>query len=306
MYKIPKVKVFGVGGAGCNFIEKIIGKPVAGVKYFAVDDDCGRLQISTCENKIRLIGSDHHGADCAYAQKTVAANESLLKEAVQGADMVILVAGMGGGIGSVVTPALAQMAKSSGALTIAAVCTPFMFEGEKRLANAERGLQALRECADAVVAVPCENPRENVPQNVPVTEMIKRTDETIVRITRLLLEPVLVPQVINLEYEDVAIFLRGAKRALFGFGVGEGENKIDKALHSALNGISAAMPIADATGVFLYVEGGDDLVLNDISTIATCLKDVVNSSANILFAVNMDSGLSGKLEVSVLAVQNEI
>lgn len=174
MNKVPKIKVFGVGGAGCYIIAKAIAREVSTAEYFAVDDDYGRLQISKCTNKIQLVGGDHTGADYEYAQRTAIANKSKIIDAVKGADMIVLIAGMGGGIGSAVLTILAEVAKENDIICVAVVCTPFSFEGKKRLNNAEIGVKSLRENANMTLVIPSENAVSCLPDDAPTSDALCR------------------------------------------------------------------------------------------------------------------------------------
>ncbi len=168
MFKVPKIKVIGVGGAGCYLIDKAIERGISTAEYFVVDDDYGRLHISKCDNKIQLIGSTHTGADYDYSPKTAIANKSLIVNAIKGADMIVLIAGMGGGMGSAVPSIIAEVAKDSNIVVVAIVCTPFLFEGKKRLDNTQRGIKDLKQKANMTLV--------NVPLRWMMDNVFVRTD----------------------------------------------------------------------------------------------------------------------------------
>ena len=215
MFKVPKIKVFGVGGAGCYLIDKAIERNFSTADYFVVDDDYGRLQISKCENKIQLIGGDHSGADYDYSQKTAMANKNLIIDAVKGADLIVLIAGMGGGMGSAVPPIIAEVAKENDIIAVAIVVTPFKFEGEKRCNNTDRGLQALRENSNMTLVIPSEKAISCLPKAAPTSDALKLVDEMLLDALKTIVAPITMPGIINLEYEDTVFALKESKNSFF-------------------------------------------------------------------------------------------
>lgn len=305
MFKVPKIKVFGVGGAGCYLIDKAIERKLSTAEYFVVDDDYGRLQISKCENKIQLIGSDHAGADYDYSQKTAIANKNLIIDAVKGADLIVLIAGMGGGMGSAVPPIIAEVAKENNIIAVAIVCTPFEFEGEKRRNNTKRGIQALREKANMTLAIQCEKADSCLPEHAPISDAIKLSDEMMIDALKTIIAPITMPNVINLEYEEIVFALKESRNTFFGMGIGKGKERCIEATRYAINCPMAATTMDKASGIILYVEGGDDFTMDDMQEVATYVNVATDCKANIFFAANMDSKLTGKLKVSILGAKNE-
>lgn len=305
MFKVPKIKVFGVGGAGCYLIDKAIEREISTAEYYVIDDDYGRLQISKCANKIQLIGGDHAGADYDYSQKTAIANKDLIFDSVKGADLIVVVAGMGGGMGSAVPSIIAEIAKENNIIAVAIVVTPFVFEGEKRLKNAERGIQALREKANMTLIMPCEKATSCLPENAPISDVIKLSDEMVIDALKTIVEPITMPAVINLEFEDTVLALKESKNTFFGMGIGKGKEKCIEAVRYAINCPMASATIDKATSVILYVEGGDDLTMDDMQEVATLVNAVTDEKANIFFAANINSKLTGELKVSLLGAKNE-
>ena len=305
MFKVPKIKVFGVGGAGCYLIDKAIEREISTAEYYVIDDDYGRLQISKCANKIQLIGGDHAGADYDYSQKTAIANKDLIFDSVKGADLIVVVAGMGGGMGSAVPSIIAEIAKENNIIAVAIVVTPFVFEGEKRLKNAERGIQALREKANMTLIMPCEKATSCLPENAPISDVIKLSDEMVIDALKTIVEPITMPAVINLEFEDTVLALKESKNTFFGMGIGKGKEKCIEAVRYAINCPMASATIDKATSIILYVEGGDDLTMDDMQEVATLVNAVTDEKANIFFAANINSKLTGELKVSLLGAKNE-
>lgn len=305
MFKVPKIKVFGVGGAGCYLIDKAIERELSTADYFVVDDDYGRLQISKCENKIQLIGGDHAGADYDYSKKTAMANKNLIIDAVKGADLIVLIAGMGGGMGSAVPPIIAEVAKENDIIAVAIVGTPFEFEGEKRRNNTERGLQALREKANTTLTIPCEKATSCLPENAPISDAIKLSDEMVINALKTIVAPITMPAVLNLEYEDIIWALKESKNTFFGMGIGKGKEKCIEATRYAINCPMAVTTLDNATGIILCVEGGDDFTMDDMQEVATYVNAATDCKANIFFAANIDSKLTGELKVSLLGAKND-
>lgn len=305
MFKVPNIKIFGVGGAGCYLIDKAIEREISTAEYYVIDDDYGRLQISKCENRIQLVGSDHAGADYDYSQKTAMANQSLIFDAVKGADLIVVVAGMGGGMGSAVPPIIAEVAKENNIIAVAIVVTPFQFEGEKRLKNAERGIQALRETANMTLVIPSEKARSCIPNDAPISDAIKLSDAMVIDALKTIVAPITMPGVINLEYEDTVLAFKNSNKTFFGMGIGKGKERCIEAVRYAINCPMASTTIDKATNIILYVEGGDDFTMDDMQEVATLVNAATDDKANIFFAANIDSKLTGELKVSLLGAKNE-
>ena len=304
MDRIPNIKIFGIGGAGCHLIDKAIDREISKAEYYVVDEDYGRLQISKCKNKIQLVGSDHAGADYDYAQRTAIANKSKIIEAVKGADMIVLIAGMGGGMGSAVPPIFADVAKENNIICIALACTPFAFEGEKRSKNTERSLKELREKCNTTLSIPCEKAISCLPKDAPTADAVKLTDEMVLDALKTIIVPITTPAIINLEYEDTVLAFKGSKNTFFGMGIGKGKEKCIEATRYAINCPMAATSIDFATSIILFVEGGDDFTMDDMQEVATYVNVIADSKANIYFAANVDSKMTGELKVSILAIKN--
>lgn len=304
MFKIPKIKVFGIGGAGCHLMDKVIEKEISAAEFFVVDDDYGRLQISKCKNKIQLVGSDHSGADYDYAKRTAIANKDKIIDAVKGADMIVLIAGLGGGIGSAVSPIWAEVAKENNIVCVAVVCTPFSFEGKKRLHNAEISIKSLRKNANTTLVIPSEKAISCLPENAPMSDAVKLVDAMVLDAIKTIVAPITKPAIINLEYEDIMFAFKESKNTYFGMGIGKGKEKCIDATRYAINCPMASTTIDYATKILLYVEGGDDFTMDDMNEVVTYVSAIADSKVDFFFGADADSKLTGELKVSILAVKN--
>lgn len=305
MCKIPKIKVFGIGGAGCSLICKAIERKIP-AEYCVIDDDYGCLLTSNCKNRIQLVSGNHNAADYDYALKTAMANKSLIVDAVKDSDLIILVAGIGGGIGAVVSPLIAEIAKEDNIVTAAIVSTPFEFEGNRRQENSQKGLQALKENANMTLVISCEDIKSCFPSNVSLSEALKLTDKIMLSALQTMIEPITVPAVLSLEYEDVVTVMRESNNTFFGMGIGEGKDKSMEAVRCAVDFPMASTTLEGAAKIILYVEGGDDLILEEMQEIALYVKEVADPEAYIYFALNRVGRLTGKVKVSILGAKNDV
>ncbi len=301
MCDLPKIKIFGVGGAGCEILSKLRQKQYKSVEYYAVDDDYGRLQQTQCENKIPLRSGDRAGGDYAYSEKTAADSKDMFLNAVKGADMVILTAGMGGGTGSAVTPAIAGIAKAQGILTVGVVCSPFGFEGDKRINNAARGINILKENTDATFVFPCEGIKSAVAADTSVAEVMRIADAMIESAIDTIVSPLTAPSVINLDYGEMLAALKNSDKAYFGIGVGKGKDRAADAVKGAADCPFSGDTLGGVNRVILYVQARDNLTTDEITAIGTYVWSVCGESAEIHLAIRYDCNLEEETIVSVFA-----
>lgn len=305
MFLLPKIKVFGIGSAGCLIVDQMQKKQYHSVEYYAVDDDYNTLKISNCENKLHIVGGTHSGADYDYSARVTLNSKNIIVDAIGVADIVVLVAGMGGGMGSAATPIIADAAREKGICTVAIVFTPFAFEGAKRLANTERGLSELRRKANTTLVISCEKMKACIPKDAPVSDAMKLANEMAISAMDTIIAPITMPFLINPDYVDMRWVLKQSMNTYFGTGIGKGKDKVVEAVKNAMNCPTASTTIDDIAKLILYVEGGDDLTLDDIQEAVTYLRTVIDYPIDALYAVNADSKLTGEWKVSILATKKE-
>ena len=286
MYNLPKIKVIGIGGAGCKAVDKLLKRNIPNIQYCVVDSDYNSLKISKCENKLQIPCESHKGGDYEYSSRIVSDSRQMLADAVNGADMLVLIAGLGGGIGSAATPIIAEIAKNQNILTAAAVYLPFEFEGKTRLSNAERGLRQLRENA-VIIRVPCEKMQTLLPDDAPISHAFELADNFLYGAVCGLIAPLVEQSAVNLAFDDLKPFLAKATEAEIGLGISEGKDRTVQAVRYAVNCPTFNRAIEEADGVIIYVEGGDDFTLEEMNEIANYIRLVLKADAYIYFGVSM-------------------
>ncbi|MDE7452876.1 MAG: cell division FtsZ family protein, partial [Clostridia bacterium] len=302
MESVSKVKVFGVGGAGCRLAGKIAETDFGGVGCYAVDDDYSALKISKCENKIQIKGGSRAGADFGCCRETALENSGLFKDAVKGADLVVITAGLGGGMGSAAAPVIANIAKDEGILTVAVVCTPLRFEGAKRLVNSAKGLASLRNAADTVIVISGDKIADIIPNGAPPSAGLEIADEAVINAIRTVVIPAAVPSIINLDFSDLKTVVENAGRVHFGYGYASGENRARAAAEAAVYDPTSDVSLAQTDRMILMVEGGD-LQYDEVEKVINFVRDAADYSAKIIFSVVTDSGLNNGIGVFILAAR---
>lgn len=304
MEGLPKIKLIGVGGAGCRIADKMLDLNLTAVEYYAVDDDFGSLQRSECKNKVQLAGGNRAGADYEACEKTALSYKRMLSDAVKGADMVILVAGAGGGFGSAVAPVIADIAKENNILTVATVCSPFPFEGKERHANAERSISALKEKTDTTIVVPCGTGKLLSSSKLTKEKELTLVDAMIESALFTVISPATVPGVVNIDYEDVVCALKEAGETYFGVGASKGENRGLEAAKGAIDCPLSGIFPKDANRVILSIETGDIPPIAEVDEVIDYCTDLFEGSLNLFTSVQVNESLGDNMKVSVLAIKN--
>lgn len=300
------IKVVGIGGGGCNAVNRMIAAGVRGVEYIGCNTDLQALRRAAAPTKMqigaRLTKGLGAGADPDVGRNAALEDQEKLAAVLKGADMVFLTAGLGGGTGSGAGPIIAKLAAESGALTVAVVTKPFEFEGKKRLRQAERAARDLREHVDTLITIPNQRLLSFVERNTPLAESFKIADDVLRQAIQGISDLINCPGEINLDFADVRKIMSDMGRALMGTAVAEGENR---AVHAAQAAISSPLledaSIQGARGVLINITGGADLTLFEVNEAAEIIQQAADPEAEILFGCVHDEAMTGSVKVTVIA-----
>ena len=301
-----RIKVFGVGGGGCNAVDTMINQGMQKVTFVAVNTDIQSLSRNLAETKIQigeqLTGGLGAGANPLIGRQAAEESMDLIHEAVSDVDICILIAGMGGGTGTGAAPVIANIARQQGKMVIAFVTTPFEFEGKQRSRNALTGLDELRAHANSLIIIPNDKLYDMITEDTSLWDAFKKVDmlllEAVTSIARLITEPGL----INLDFADVRAVMSIPGQAVITFGEGMGVHRSLNAVDAALsNVLIESKKLMGAKGLLVNVVGGKDLTLHEVTKCIRKLKSIVHEEANIIFGANVDPGYGEKVMVSIIA-----
>lgn len=302
---IAKIKVIGVGGGGCNAVQRMINYNFQGPEFIAVNTDKQALITNPATKRIQIgikltkgLGA---GADPDVGQKAAEESKTQIMEALQGADLVFITAGMGGGTGTGAAAVVAQVAKELGILTIAVVTKPFPFEGKIREQNAEKGIANLKKYVDTLVIIPNEKLLKVMPKGTSFLDSFKYADEVLRQGIQGITDLIINPGVINLDFADVKTIMKNKGYAHMGIGVGKGENKVQEAVRNAVYSPLLETQIEGATGVLLNVKGGLDMALDEVNEASELVREVVDPSCNIIFGTSINHKMTDSVEVTIIA-----
>ncbi len=300
-----KIKVIGTGGAGCNAITRMVRDQIRGVEFIAMNTDAAHLAITEAtiriqlgENCTRGLGA---GGDNRVGLKAAQESREDIKQYIEGADMVFIAAGMGGGTGTGSAPLVAEIAKQSGALTIAIVTKPFSFEGTHRLTVAEEGIANLIDKVDTLVIIPNDRLLDLCNQKTSVDGAFKVADEVLCHGVQAIAEVVTVPGLINLDFADIKTIMKDAGPAWMSIGHGTGQNRAADAAKEALSSPLLDVSIEGARGVLFNVAGGDNLSLFEVNAAAEVIRQAVDPEANIIFGVVLSPNLGNEIRLTLIA-----
>lgn len=300
-----KIKVVGVGGGGGNAVNRMIKSGLSGVEFWLMNTDLQVLEYGQTKNKIQLGAKSTEGlgagGDPSVGEKAAEEAQQEITEALDGADMVFITAGMGGGTGTGAAPVVAKIAKELGILTIAVVTKPFSWEGRKRQNQAEQGLEKLRESVDAVIVVPNDKLLQVVDRQVSLTESFLIVDEVLLRGVQGISDIITIPGMINVDFADVKSVMQGSGSALMGIGRAQGEGRAIKAAEIAINSQLLESSINGATGVIVNITGGPDMTLHEISDAANIIHDAVTDDATVIIGTAVNENIQNEINVTVIA-----
>lgn len=299
------IKVVGVGGGGVNALNRMIQSGLRGVEFVAINTDAQALLM--CDADVKLdIGRDitrglGAGADPEVGRRATEEHESEIEAALKGADMVFVTAGEGGGTGTGGAPVVARIAKRLGALTVGVVTRPFNFEGKRRAVQADEGIRALREEVDTLIVVPNQRLLEMTNKKISALEAFITADDVLRAGVQGISDLIVVPGLINLDFNDVKSVMQGAGSALMGIGTAKGEDRAVRAAEIAVSSPLLEATIEGAHGVLLLIQGASDLGLHEIDDAARLVQEAVHPEANIIFGATIEDTLGDEVRVTVIA-----
>ncbi len=302
---IAVIRVVGVGGAGLNALHRMMDAGISQVDFVAVNTDLQALAVSDAPTKIAIGEGVTHGlgsgADPAVGRASAEEELDQLKAALRGSDMVFVTAGEGGGTGTGAAPVVARAARELGALTVGIVTTPFRFEGTRRRAAAERGVEELRTACDTVIVIPNDRLLEVLDRSTSMVDAFRIADDVLRQGVQGICDLITTPGLINLDFADVRTVMQDAGSALMGIGYATGTNRAREAAERALGSPLIDAEIVSARGILLSIAGGDDLSLVEVNEAAEVVRQTATDETNIIFGATVDPRLTGQVWVTVVA-----
>jgi len=301
-----QLKVIGVGGAGGNAVNRMIGAGLRGVEFIVANTDVQALNQSLAPNRLQIgknttrgLGS---GGDPGQGRRAAEEDEQPVADALAESDMVFITAGMGGGTGTGAAPVVARLAKQSGALTVAVVTKPFAFEGRRRLRQAEDGLAELRAEVDTLIIIPNERLLSVVDKATTLNDAFGVADEVLLKATKGISDLVTVPGLVNLDFADVKAVMSNRGNALMGTGRASGAGRAPEAAQAAVSSpLLEDVSISGAEGVLVNITGGRDLTLHEVNEAASVVVNAAGEDANVIFGAVIDPNLDGEIMITVIA-----
>ncbi|KAJ1263121.1 hypothetical protein BS78_09G160800 [Paspalum vaginatum] len=306
-YNEPRIKVIGVGGGGSNAVNRMIESSMKGVEFWIVNTDFQAMRMSPIEPENRLqIGQEltrglGAGGNPEIGMNAAKESQELVEQAVAGADMVFVTAGMGGGTGTGGAPIIAGIAKSMGILTVGIVTTPFSFEGRRRALQAQEGIASLRSNVDTLIVIPNDKLLTAVSPNTPVTEAFNLADDILRQGVRGISDIITVPGLVNVDFADVRSVMSDAGSSLMGIGTATGKTRARDAALNAIQSPLLDIGIERATGIVWNITGGNDLTLTEVNAAAEVIYDLVDPGANLIFGSVIDPSYTGQVSITLIA-----
>jgi cell division protein FtsZ len=302
---VAVIRVVGVGGAGCNAINRMVEAGLRGVEFIAINTD--RQALDACNADIRIpVGIEltrgrGTGGDLHKGEQAIRDAEDQIRRALKGSDLVFIAAGQGGGMGTGGAPMVARIARELGALAVAVVTKPFSFEGKRRVEVADEGIVRLHETADTVIVIPNDRLMSVLERGTSMVSAFQVTDDLLRQGVQGICDMITLPGLINLDFADVRTVIKDAGEALLGIGYAGGGNRAAEAAQAAISSALLETPIDGAQGVLLGITGGPDLSLMEVSEAAEVVAAAADPNANIIFGAAIDPDLSGQVWVTVVA-----
>lgn len=303
--QFANIKVVGIGGGGCNAVNRMIGAAVRGVEFWVFNTDIQALNVSLADHKLqigtKLTKGLGGGAIPAIGEQAARESKEDVEMALDGADMVFITAGMGGGTGTGAAPVVAKIAKEMGALTIAVVTRPFRFEGPIRSRQADEGIAKLRDHVDALIVIPNEKLLQVVEKMTTMLEAFKIADDVLRQGVQGIADLITIPGLINLDFADVKTIIKDSGSAMMGIGRASGETRAVDAAEQAISSPLLEETINGATGVILNITGGESMTLQEVHDAADVIYSAVDPEANIVFGSVVDDRLKDDIVITVIA-----
>ena len=306
-----RIKVVGVGGGGGNAVSRMIASGLQGIEFIAVNSDLQALRGNRAPVKIQIGGKITKGlgagANPDIGRQAAVEDTEKICDALEGADMVFITAGLGGGTGTGAAPVVASIAGQLGGdngnvLSVAVVTLPFGLEGKRRMAQAMEGLAQLKECVDSVIAIPNDRLLQTVARNTPVSEAFRVADDVLRQAVQGISDIITVPGIINLDFADVRAVMKGMGQAVMGTGIGEGENRAQDAAQRAIsNPLLEDSSIDGAKGIIVNITGGADLSLDEAAQATALITKAADAEANVIYGIVTEESMGHAVKVTVIA-----
>ena len=305
MNQLAKIKVVGIGGGGCNAVNRMIDSGLKGVDFIVANTDLQVLNDSLAPIKLQL-GSEltdglGAGANPEIGKEAALESKAEIEEALKGADMVFVTCGMGGGTGTGASPIVAEVAQELGALTVGIVTKPFSFEGKKRMEQAIAGLDELKKHVDTLIVIPNDRLRELIDKSTPMLEAFREVDNILHRGVQSISDLIAITGLVNLDFADVKAVMKDRGNALIGIGVGSGENRAVEAAKQAVSSPLLETSINGATDAIINVTGGTSLTLFEVEEAAEVIRTAANTDINTIFGAVINENLNDEVIVTVIA-----
>ncbi|MGK7874161.1 MAG: cell division protein FtsZ [Xenococcaceae cyanobacterium] len=302
---VAKLKVIGVGGGGCNAVNRMIESDVAGIEFWAINTDAQALAHSAAPQRLQMgqkltrgLGA---GGNPAIGQKAAEESRDEIANALENTDLVFITAGMGGGTGTGAAPIVAEVAKEMGCLTVGVVTRPFTFEGRRRTNQAEEGITGLQSRVDTLIIIPNNQLLSVISPETPVQEAFRVADDILRQGVQGISDIITIPGLVNVDFADVRAVMADAGSALMGIGIGSGKSRAREGAVAAISSPLLESSIEGAKGVVLNITGGHDLTLHEVNTAAETIYEVVDPNANIIFGAVIDEKMQGEVRITVIA-----
>jgi cell division protein FtsZ len=302
---IARIKVIGVGGGGGNAVNRMIASDISGVEFWSLNTDAQALLQSSAAKRFQMgqkltkgLGA---GGNPAIGQKAAEESREEIAHAIEGADLVFITAGMGGGTGTGAAPIIAEIAKEAGALTVGIVTRPFNFEGRRRLTQAEEGIEALQQSVDTLIIIPNNKLLAVTAEQTPIQEAFRVADDILRQGVQGISDMITIPGLVNVDFADIRAVMADAGSALLGIGIGSGKSRAREAAMTAISSPLLESSIEGANGVVFNITGGSDLTLHEVNAAAEIIYEVVDPNANIIFGAVIDDRMAGEVRITVIA-----
>lgn len=302
---VAKIKVIGVGGGGCNAVNRMIASDVTGVEFWAINTDAQSLAQAAASYRLQIgqkltrgLGA---GGNPAIGQKAAEESRDEIASTLENTDLVFITAGMGGGTGTGAAPIVAEVAKEMGCLTVGVVTRPFTFEGRRRTNQADEGIAALQTRVDTLIVIPNNKLLSVISEQTPVQEAFRVADDILRQGVQGISDIITIPGLVNVDFADVRAVMADAGSALMGIGIGSGKSRAGEAALAAISSPLLESSIEGAKGVVFNITGGSDLTLHEVNMAAETIYDVVDPNANIIFGAVIDDRMQGEIRVTVIA-----
>ena len=300
-----RIKVIGCGGGGGNAVNRMINSGLQGVEFWSLNTDAQALVQSQADNRIQIgkqvtrgLGT---GGNPELGKKAAEESATEIQQAVRGADLVFVTAGMGGGTGSGSAPVVARLSREAGNLTVGVVTQPFTFEGRRRFIQAQESIEQLRANVDTLIVIPNDRLLDVVMDDAPLQEAFLLADDVLRQGVQGISDIITISGLVNVDFADVKAVMKGSGTAMLGVGVAQGKNRAEEAATAAISAPLIEHSIDRATGIVYNITGGSDLTLQEINTVSEVITSLADPAANIIFGAVVDDNYKGELQVTVIA-----